>query len=105
MSRVTLDPSGPGRTRIRVSLPDAALTVRRMSVTIELPADAQARLEAEAAQRGMTLDQLIADMAASLPSGSGDEHRPEFTFLAAGASKSGITHQIDELLADGFGRS
>ena len=76
-----------------------------MTVTIELPADAHARLDAEAARRGMTLDELIADMAASLPGDSADEHRPELTVLAAGASKSGITHQIDELLADGFGRS
>jgi len=76
-----------------------------MTVTIELPAEAEARLEAEAARRGITLDQLVADLAASLPDETADEHRPELTFLAAGASKAGITHRIDELLADGFGRS
>ena len=76
-----------------------------MTVTIELTADARARLEAEAARRGITLDQLVVDLAASLPSGSDDEERPALTFLAAGASKAGISHRIDELLADGFGRS
>jgi hypothetical protein len=38
-----------------------------MSVTIDLPADAQARLEAEAARRGITLDELIAELAKTLP--------------------------------------
>ena len=38
-----------------------------MSVTIELPAAAQARLEAEAARRGITLEQLIAQLADQLP--------------------------------------
>ena len=80
-------------------------TLDSVTVTIELTADAQARLEAEAARRGITLDQLVADLAASLPSESGDEERSALTFLAAGASKAGITHRIDELLADGFGRS
>lgn len=76
-----------------------------MTVTIELNADAQARLEAEATRRGVTLDQLVADLVASLPGESDDEERPALTFLAAGASNAGISHRIDELLADGFGRS
>jgi chromosome segregation and condensation protein ScpB len=38
-----------------------------MTVTIDLPADAWARLEAEAKRRGITLDQLVAELAALLP--------------------------------------
>lgn len=38
-----------------------------MTVTIDIPADARARLEAEAARRGITLDQLVTQLAAQLP--------------------------------------
>lgn len=76
-----------------------------MTVTIDLPADAQARLEAEATRRGITLDHLIAELADNLPA---DTPTPtpnrKLAFVGAGASKAGITHQIDDLLADGFGR-
>ena len=51
------------------------------SVTIDLPADAQARLEAEAARRGITLDPLIAELAATLPA-----EDPLEAFIGCGAS-------------------
>lgn len=38
-----------------------------MTVTLDLPAEAQARLQAEATRRGVTLDQLIAELADQLP--------------------------------------
>ena len=38
-----------------------------MTVTLELPAEAQARLEAEATRRGITVDQLVTELAAGLP--------------------------------------
>lgn len=59
-----------------------------MSVTIKLPADAQARLEVEATRRGVTLDQLIAELAAQLP---GED--PLEGFIACGAS--GRTEPFD----------
>ena len=74
-----------------------------MTVTIDLPADAQARLEAEATRRGITLDQLIAELADNLPADTPAPNQ-KLAFVGAGASKAGITHQIDDLLADGFGR-
>lgn len=80
-------------------------TLDSVTVRIELTADARRRLEAEAARRGITVDELVADLAASLPGESDDQEQPALTFLAAGASKAGITHRIDELLADRFGRS
>ncbi len=36
-------------------------------MTLDLPADAQARLQAEALRRGITVDKLVADLANSLP--------------------------------------
>ena len=74
-----------------------------MTVTIDLPAEAQARLQAEATRRGITLDQLIAELADSFPA-EGETSRRKLAFVGMGSSKAGITHQIDELLADGFGR-
>jgi hypothetical protein len=53
-----------------------------MPVTIDLPADAQARLETEAARRGLTLDQLITELAAALPA----EDDPLEAFIGCGAS-------------------
>lgn len=87
-----------------------------MTVTVELPEAAQARLEAEAARRGITLAQLVAEaaeqVAQRLPAerppdtGEGESETPrrKLGFVGIGASKAGITHQIDELLAEGFGR-
>lgn len=48
-----------------------------MTVTLDLPAEAQARLEAEATRRGITLDQLIAELAASLPAETAAENAAE----------------------------
>ncbi|MEO6468666.1 MAG: hypothetical protein ABIP21_06165 [Acidimicrobiia bacterium] len=38
-----------------------------MTVTLDLPAEAHARLQAEATRRGITLDQLVAELADQLP--------------------------------------
>lgn len=38
-----------------------------MTVTLDLPAEAQARLQAEASRRGITLDQLVAEIADNFP--------------------------------------
>jgi hypothetical protein len=59
-----------------------------MTVTLDLPADAQARLETEASRRGITLDQLIAELAAQLPA-----EDPLEAFIGCGAS--GRTEPFD----------
>ena len=46
---------------------DAGPTLEIMSVTIELAAEAQTRLEGEAARRGITLGELVAELASRLP--------------------------------------
>lgn len=74
-----------------------------MSVmTIDLPEEAEAHLAAEAKRRSMTIDQLIIEFAKSLEvkQSSGLP-----AFVGAGASEEGTSHQIDDLLADGFGRN
>ena len=61
-----------------------------MTVTIELPADAQARLEAEATRRGITLDQLIEELANNLPaSTAGGEAKHRLSFIGVGHSGRG----------------
>ncbi len=74
-----------------------------MTIEVELPEDAVRRLRAEAARRGLTLDAFIAELASDLPvEGSGAGRRP--AFVAVGASESGTTHRIEEILTEGFGR-
>ncbi len=69
-------------------------------MTIDLPDEAEAKLAAEAKRRGITVGQLIVEFAESLA----DRSAPALpAFVAAGASGEGTSHQIDELLADGFG--
>lgn len=55
-----------------------------VTVTLDLPADAQARLEAEALRRGITVDQLVADLASSLPAEDSLE-----TFIGSSSSGRG----------------
>jgi hypothetical protein len=63
-----------------------------------------ARFEAEAARRGVSVTDLLADLAKDLPAPGATAHgRPGFVGL--GASTSGHTaREADDLLADGFGR-
>lgn len=76
---------------------------RVVTVVLDLPVEVQARLEAEAARRGVTLDRLIAELVKSFPV-EAETPRRKLAFVGVGSSKVGITHQIDEILADGFGR-
>jgi hypothetical protein len=57
-----------------------------VTVSLDLPADEQARLEAEAARRGITVDQLVAELARQLPSVTDD---PLESFIGSGASGRG----------------
>ena len=59
-----------------------------MSVTVELPEAALARLRAEAARRGVSIDEVIAELAAHLPA-----EDPLEAFIGCGAS--GRTEPFD----------
>jgi predicted DNA-binding ribbon-helix-helix protein len=74
-----------------------------VSVTVDLPDEALARLRAQATRRGISLDGLIAELAEGLPVQS-NATRATLAFVGAGASAAGITQRMDQLLADGFGR-
>ncbi len=63
-----------------------------MSVTVELPPEALRRLEAEATRRGVSIDDIIAELATRLP----DAARPSghrLSFVGIGAS--GDTRPFD----------
>ena len=74
-----------------------------MTVTIDLPEDALARLHAEAKRRGVSIDIVIAELTQALPT---DAPAPKtLSFIGLGSSNSGrYARDADELLADGFGR-
>lgn len=61
-----------------------------MTVTLDLPPEAQARLEAEAGRRGITIDQLVAEIAAAFAgSASGDEPQHRLSIIGIGHSGRG----------------
>lgn len=75
-----------------------------MTLSIDLPDEALARLRAEAVRRGASIDEVIAELAGQLPAQPAEGGRRRLAFAGAGAAARDITHRIDDLLADGFGR-
>jgi hypothetical protein len=59
-----------------------------MNVTIDLPKDALARLEAEAKQRGVSIDLVIAELTEGLP-GEASAWPQTFSFVGLGSSTPG----------------
>jgi hypothetical protein len=75
-----------------------------MTVTVDLPEDVLARLQAEAERRGVSIDRVIAELAEALPAEATPANRA-LSFIGLGSSTSGrYAREADELLADGFGR-
>ena len=74
-----------------------------MTIEVDLPEEAVRRLRAEADRRGLSVEGLIAELASELPPpSSGPGRRP--AFVAVGASETGTSHRVEEILAEGFGR-
>jgi len=89
----------------RYGLSQRVFTLEPMSVTVELPEEALARLRAEAARRQISLDQLITELAAALPAETDPTPRRKLAFVGIGSSTSGRSaRDADEMLAEGFGR-
>jgi hypothetical protein len=73
--------------------------------TVEVSRDVHDRIEAEARRRGVSISDVVGELADRLPARDNNgDRRPTPAFVAAGASDHGITSRIDELLDDGFGR-
>lgn len=75
-----------------------------MSLTVDLPDEALARLAAEAGRRGVSIEVVIAELAGTLPDVDAAAPRRRLAFAGIGASGRGISDRVDDLLADGFGR-
>ena len=75
-----------------------------MPLTVELSDDVIRRLRAAAAARGISVEQLAVEALARITAEPEPAPSAELAFIAAAASAQGITHRIDELLGDGFGR-
>lgn len=74
-----------------------------MTLTVHLPGEVAAALEAEAARRGQTPDRVAADLLAERLPRPGA--RRSLAFAAFGSSSSGRNAaQADDMLAEGFGR-
>ncbi len=75
-----------------------------MTLTVHLPGELAAALEAEAARRGQSTDQVAADLlAAQLPPPG--HRRRRLAFAGVGSSSSGRNAaDADDMLAEGFGR-
>jgi hypothetical protein len=75
-----------------------------VTVSVHLPDELGARLAAEATRRGITVDELTAELLVGrLPAEHAGPHR--LAFVNVGASTSGRSAvDADELLAEGFGR-
>jgi hypothetical protein len=79
-----------------------------MAMTV---AELAERLNAEAARRGITPEELLEELTSRLPSpapipGTTGTARRHLAFAAIGTSTSGRSaREADDLLAEGFGRS
>ena len=76
-----------------------------MTMTVHLHGQLAAALEAEAARRGQSTDQVAADLLAEQLPPSGKRRRRQLAFAGIGESSSGRpAAEADEMLAEGFGR-
>lgn len=74
-------------------------------MTLDLSDEAMARLRAEADRRGISVEALVDELAASLPAETAGSSPRKLRFFAMGSSTSGRNAaDADEMLAEGFGR-
>jgi hypothetical protein len=76
-----------------------------MTMTVHLHGDLAAALEAEAARRGQSPDQVAVDLLAEKLPPPGRRRRRKLAFAGIGESSSGRSAADgDEMQAEGFGR-
>ena len=75
-----------------------------MTSKLKVPDELARKLEAAAAARGTTADALATELLESHVLDASDK-RSKLAFVGIGASGDGISHQIDDLLAEGLGQA
>lgn len=74
-------------------------------MVVAFPDDVADRLRSAAKARGVTADELAVELVADhLPLLADSPGRRRLALAGVGASGTGLTHRIDETLAEGFGR-
>ncbi|HKY16336.1 MAG TPA: hypothetical protein VJM33_15525 [Microthrixaceae bacterium] len=73
--------------------------------TISVPDELARKLEAAAAARGTTADALATELLEGHVLDDAPTPRRRPRLVGIGASDGGTSHRIDELLAEGFGKS
>ncbi len=77
-----------------------------MTIPVDLPDEVAQRLAAEAARRGVTPEQLAAEvLEAQLPGDADREESDPFAWVGILSSDELRGRRVDELLAKGFGQS
>ena len=71
-----------------------------MTVTLNMPDELVERLQAAATARGISAEELAIELLVE----AATPKRRHLAFAGIGASRHGISHRIEELLPDGFGR-
>lgn len=72
--------------------------------TVEIPAEAARRLETEAVRRGITVDELLVELAAGFGETTASTKRRKLAFTGVVASGGGKpARDADRWLAEGFG--
>jgi plasmid stability protein len=94
---------------------DEGVTIRAMAgrfcayardvlLNVNVPDEVRRRLEAAAAVRGVTVEELARELLAEhVPNIDVVPRRRRLALAGIGASKHGAASRVDELLADGFG--
>jgi len=73
-------------------------------LNVNVPDEVRRRLDAAAAERGVTVEELAGGLLAEHVSNIDVVPRRHLALAGIGTSKHGISSRVDELLADGFGR-
>jgi len=76
-----------------------------MSLRADLPDEVLKRVALAASERGSPADVIVAEaVAKALPEKAAPRRRRHLALAGIGESENGLTHRIDEMLAEGFGQ-
>ncbi len=76
-----------------------------MSLRVDLPDELAERVTLAASERGVPADVIVAEaVAKAFPEKATPRPRRHLALAGIGESENGLTHRIDEMLAEGFGQ-